>query len=140
LQTLEGPAQGVSWIYWHPRGNALLAGSEDCSAWLWLAPQNKSIAVFMGHTGPVECGAMTADGKLCVTGSADTSVRVWKPKEGTCAHVIQAHNFHKDPIVSLCVSPVPGNSAILSGDEVGGLYLSNLEGHIMGSLVGHTVR
>lgn len=95
VQALEGPGQGVSWLQWHPRGNALLAGSEDCTAWLWLAPQNKTVAVFLGHTGPVECGTMTADGKLCVTGSVDQSVRVWRPKDGTCAAVIQSHAFHQ---------------------------------------------
>ena len=36
-QGLEGPGEAVNWLQWHPRGNVLLAGSEDFTAWLWNA-------------------------------------------------------------------------------------------------------
>ena len=36
-QALEGPGEAVNWVQWHPRGNVLLAGSEDFTAWLWNA-------------------------------------------------------------------------------------------------------
>ena len=36
-QSLEGPGEAVNWLQWHPRGNVLLAGSEDFTAWLWNA-------------------------------------------------------------------------------------------------------
>lgn len=135
VQTLEGPTGGLNWLRWHPRGNAVLAGSEDCSAWVWMAPQGTAVAVLLGHAGPVECGALTADGKLVVTGSDDMSVRVWSPKDSACLHVMQGIQFHKAAIVRLAVSE---KGAILSGDAEGGLYMSNLEGHIKGPLIGHT--
>lgn len=137
VQTLEGPSGGIPWLQWHPRGNALLAGSEDCSTWLWLAPLNKNVAVFFGHTGTVECGAWKADGKLCVTGSEDCSLRIWLPKDGSCAHVIQGHTFHRAPIVQVAVAPSETGSAILSGDADGELFLSNFDGKIKGPLKGH---
>ncbi len=127
VQTLEGPGGGVNFLRWHPRGNALLAGSEDCSSWLWLAEQNKTVAVFFGHAGPVECGDMTADGKICVTGSEDCSVRVWRPKDGSCLHALQGHAFHRAPVVKLAVGR---GTAVLSGDVDGGLFLSSIEGHV----------
>ncbi len=135
VQTLEGPTGGINWLKWHPRGNALLAGSEDCSSWLWLAPQNKNVAVFFGHAGPVECGDMSTDGKVCVTGSEDCTVRIWRPKDGSCAHVLQGHAFHRAPVVRVAVGRA---TALLSGDAEGGLRLANLEGHVLGPLSGHT--
>lgn len=93
--TLEGPSGGINWLTWHPKGNALLAGSEDCSVWLWMASANKNVAVFFGHTESVECGAITADGKLCVSGSQDKTVKIWKPKESACAHTMEGYKFHK---------------------------------------------
>jgi delta 1-pyrroline-5-carboxylate dehydrogenase len=35
---LEGPAEGIEWLRWHPRGNVILAGSTDGSAWMWSIP------------------------------------------------------------------------------------------------------
>lgn len=137
LQTLEGPSGGINCLSWHPKGNALLAGAEDCSAWLWLAALNKNVAVFFGHTGSVECGVITADGKLCITGSEDKTVKIWKPKDGTCAHTIEGFKFHKAPVVQVAVPKNSDKSLILSGDEEGGLFLSNFEGKLRGSLMGH---
>lgn len=135
VQTLEGPSGGVSWLLWHPRGNALLAGSEDCSTWLWLAPVNKNVAVFFGHAGPVECGAWSADGKLCVTGSEDCAVKIWSPKSGQCLHSLQGHEGHQAPVVAVGVSQ---SGMILSGDSDGGLLLASLDGKIKGRLLGHS--
>ena len=37
VQTLEGPSEGIEWLDWHPKGNILLAGSEDFTVWMWNA-------------------------------------------------------------------------------------------------------
>jgi ribosome assembly protein SQT1 len=34
---LEGPAEGLEFVCWHPKGPVVLAGSEDYSAWMWNA-------------------------------------------------------------------------------------------------------
>ena len=42
-RTLEGPGGGLEWVSWHPKGNVVLAGSEDFTAggvYTW----NKSVA------------------------------------------------------------------------------------------------
>lgn len=36
-QTLDGPAEAIEWLQWHPKGNVILAGSADFTAWMWLA-------------------------------------------------------------------------------------------------------
>ena len=35
-RTLEGPGD-VEWLRWHPKGNVVLAGSQDGTIWMWLA-------------------------------------------------------------------------------------------------------
>ena len=37
VHNLEGPGEAVEWVSWHPRGNVILAGSEDFTAWMWNA-------------------------------------------------------------------------------------------------------
>ena len=78
---------------------------------------------------------MTADGKVCVTGSEDCSVKIWRPKDGSCEHTLQGHAFHKAPVVKLAVGR---GTAIMSGDADGGLFLSNIDGNVKGALSGHT--
>jgi WD40 repeat protein len=35
--TLEGPGGSVDWLAWHPKGDVVLAGSEDFTMWMWSA-------------------------------------------------------------------------------------------------------
>jgi WD40 repeat protein len=34
---LEGPGGTIEWLRWHPKGDVILAGSDDFTAWLWNA-------------------------------------------------------------------------------------------------------
>lgn len=34
---LEGPGGAIEWLRWHPKGDVILAGSDDFTAWLWNA-------------------------------------------------------------------------------------------------------
>jgi angio-associated migratory cell protein len=37
VHDLEGPGGAIEWVAWHPKGSVLLAGSDDMTAWMWLA-------------------------------------------------------------------------------------------------------
>ena len=37
LRVLDGPAEGIEWLSWHPKGDIVLAGSEDFTVWMWNA-------------------------------------------------------------------------------------------------------
>ena len=59
---------------------------------MWMSA-GRVMQVFSGHTGPVEAGAFTPDGKLVVTISDDGSLCVWDPKTGSVIHRI-SHRTH----------------------------------------------
>jgi WD40 repeat protein len=42
---LEGPNGAIEWLDWHPRGDLILAGSEDFTTWLWNAQTGAFMAV-----------------------------------------------------------------------------------------------
>jgi ribosome assembly protein SQT1 len=96
LRVLDGPGGGVDWITWHPRGEVVLAGCEDYTAWMWLARTGQCIGVLTGHGGAVAAGAFTPDGRTVVTagGAGDASLRRWNPKTGECTGVLSGHPFH----------------------------------------------
>lgn len=41
----------------------MLAGSEDCSLWMWNADKGVYLNMFSGHNQGVTCGDFTPDGK-----------------------------------------------------------------------------
>ncbi len=45
VRTLEGPGGAVEWVKWHPKGNVVLAGSEDMTMWMWLAASGDCMQV-----------------------------------------------------------------------------------------------
>jgi hypothetical protein len=49
LRSLEGPGEGIEWVCWHPKGDVVLAGSEDCSMWMWLAQSGNCMQVGPGR-------------------------------------------------------------------------------------------
>jgi ribosome assembly protein SQT1 len=84
LHVLEGPGKDVEWITWHEKGDVLLAGSADNTAWMWSVSdaQTACMQVFAGHEDAVTCGMFAMQGKLAITGSADQAVKIWDPKTG----------------------------------------------------------
>lgn len=67
----------------------MLAGSEDCSMWMWNADKEAYLNMFSGHNQSVTCGDFTPDGKLICTGSDDASLIVWNPKTCESIHVVK---------------------------------------------------
>jgi F-box and WD-40 domain protein CDC4 len=94
---LEGHEGGV-WALQY-EGNTLVSGSTDRSVRVWDIEKGKCTQVFQGHTSTVRCLVIlkptkigeTLDGRpimmpkeeMIITGSRDSSLRVWKlPKPG----------------------------------------------------------
>lgn len=47
----------------------LIAGSKDCTIWMWLANTGHCVHVLTGHEGAVTCGLFTSDGKTIASGA-----------------------------------------------------------------------
>ena len=135
VQSLEGPGDAVGWVAWHPKGNVVLAGAEDFTAWMWLATTGACMAVFSGHGGPVTCGGFTRDGRAVVTGGGegDATLRVWNPKTGECTLTVPGPTQQSAGLTALALSA--DSSVALAASEDGTARIVNLAtGRVVTSL------
>ena len=138
LHVLDGPSESIEWIAWHPRGDIILAGSSDYTAWMWNGQTGEFMATFTGHAGPVSCGGFTPDGRTVVTcgGEGDATLKVWDPRTGGCLTTVEGAHFHETGIT--CMAIHPNGQTALSGSEAGRIKLASLEnGKVLGSLDKH---
>jgi len=138
LHVLDGPSESIEWLSWHPRGDIILAGSSDFTAWMWNGKTGEFMASFAGHAGSVSCGGFTPDGRAVVTcgGEGDATMKVWDPKSGGCTTSVEGAHFHETGITCLAIHP--NGLTALSGSEAGGIKLASLEnGKVLGSLDSH---
>jgi ribosome assembly protein SQT1 len=137
LTELQGPDE-VMWIRWHPKGNVLLAGSNDTTVWLWQLPSGNVMQVFAGHSGAVQCGEFTPDGKRIVTACADGTLIFWDPRSPTPVFKLTSEDarFDMDGITSLAVNP--SSTLAVVGGASGSLRVVSLsKGEVVSALGGH---
>ncbi len=72
----------VTCVASQPKGDLLLAGTEDGTVWLWDANFSVPREVLRRHHSPVTAAAFNADGKRFVTASMDGTAAVWRVPEG----------------------------------------------------------
>ncbi|KAF8501648.1 ribosome biogenesis protein Sqt1 [Russula emetica] len=138
LTELQGPDE-VIWLRWHPKGPVLLAGSNDSTVWLWQLPSGNTMQVFAGHTGPVQCGDFTPDGKRIVTACADNTLIYWDPRSPTPLFKLTGNDarFDLGGITSLAINPA-STIAVVGGAEGGVRVISLSKGEVISALGGHT--
>lgn len=125
LHTLEGPTGDINFLVWHPKGDVVLAGSGDCTVWMWscMGKEAAFMQVLSGHGGSVGAGVFAKEGKVIVTGGDDGEVRVWAPKSGKCTKTWECGEA---PVTSLAVSPMD-ESLVCATLQDGTLRVFNLE-------------
>jgi WD40 repeat protein len=130
--TLDGPAEGIEWLSWHPSGQVLLAGCTDNSVWMWKIPSGEFMQLFAGHAAVVSCGGFTIanGGKKIVSGSDDGSVRVWDPRSGSATvsfEAVKTAQWDLDGVPVTCITFHPSDEAvILVGFADGSLRVCNI--------------
>ncbi|KAH9944818.1 ribosome biogenesis protein Sqt1 [Amylocystis lapponica] len=137
LTELQGPDE-VMWLRWHPKGSVLLAGSNDMTVWLWQLPSGNTMQVFAGHTGPVQCGEFTPDGKRIITADAEGTLIFWDPRNPTPIFKLTPTDarFDLEGITSLAVNPA-STLAVVGGTTGGVRVVSLSKGEVVSALGGH---
>jgi len=126
--TVDGP-QDVEWAHWHSKGRAIVAGSSDGTAWMWVEVDGnwQCMQVFAGaHEGGVSSGCFSQDGKFVCTGGQDGSIRIWAPKTGKCKHTFSGHFAFTDEVT--CVVSSSDGDLLLAGSMDGRVRLLQLSG------------
>ena len=82
---------------------------------LWDATTGRELRAFQGHTSIVFCVAVSEDGKVLATGSADKTVRLWDVETGKELKTLTGHRSH---VMGLCFSP-DGRRLVTVGDRHG---------------------
>ena len=136
-RALEGPGGGLEWVRWHPKGNVLLAGSEDFTAWMWNAADGALMQVFAGHSASVSCGGFSPDGKTVATGSFDGSLRLWAPRTGECSTLFMGHPYHDGPVTCLDFHPSTEGLLLTGSEDNTARLVSGVSGKVLGTLAAH---
>ena len=106
---------------------SLLAGQQaahlgqrlgDLSAIIWDVERRALRHRLRGHKAEIYAVGFTPDGARAVTGSYDTTLKLWSVKDGKEIATLTGHN---EKVRSLAVSPTDGT--IASGSEDGEIKL-----------------
>ena len=105
-----------------------------------LVPSGQTMQVFSGHTGPVQAGTFTPDGKRLLTGSGDGLLILWDPRTASPIWKLSAEDARfgmENGITALAVNAA-GTVAVVGGVD-GEVRVINLsKGEVLGKLEGHS--
>eukprot|EP00930_Biecheleria_cincta_P021442 TRINITY_DN1589_c0_g2_i4.p1 TRINITY_DN1589_c0_g2~~TRINITY_DN1589_c0_g2_i4.p1 ORF type:complete len:509 (-),score=77.97 TRINITY_DN1589_c0_g2_i4:352-1878(-) len=69
----------------------LVVVGEDCCVQLWDSSTGELLNTLHGHEDVVKTAAVSSDGELLLTASADGTARLWSCKTGECLQVLEGH-------------------------------------------------
>jgi WD40 repeat protein len=123
----------ISALKFSPDGKILaLASKKDI--FLWLVEGWKPLLRLSGHTGNINSLDFSPDGKLIVSGSDDTSIRIWDVVTGENEKIIRNHT---NQVTSVMVSP--DGAHIASGSRDNSAQIFDLEGNELHRFTGYAV-
>ena len=112
-------------MHWHPKGPVLAFGSVDGAVWVYHAQNVDKNMSFFGHTDSVSCGSFTYDGKYLISGSEDSTSKVWDLKNQSLLHTIKGKKYHQASICSISVAK--SKSIVATGSVENELAIANYE-------------
>lgn len=100
IKTLQGHSNCIYAIAHDAHHHLLASGHEDQTVKLWdmnlQAPEQltadlQPFRVLRGHRDRILSVALSSDGQLLASGSADHTIKLWSPYTGQCLHTLQGH-------------------------------------------------
>lgn len=146
LDLTGGLFRGLVWAAdFSPQGDRIITVGGD-SARLWdlrkdIAPRDRELMSFSPH-GAVASAEFSPDGKLLVTGSWDTSARVWDAQTGQVirrlgAELDQPGQEHRGRVNRAAFSP-NGQLVVTASDDGTAKLWSTADWRLLRTLEGHT--
>jgi F-box and WD-40 domain protein CDC4 len=143
-KTLQGHVMGV-WAM-VPWGDLLVSGGCDRDVRVWnlatgyarfnqvtrpeLTPISSSQFTLRGHTSTVRCLKMS-DANTAISGSRDTTLRIWDLKKGQCKHILVGHQ------ASVRCLEIHGDIVVSGSYDTTAKIWSISEGKCLRTLTGH---
>jgi len=103
---------------WSPDGTRIVTGGS-MGAFLWDAATSRVIRMFVGHSAEVVALAISPNGSLVLTGSADGTARLWSVNDGATLRVFSDYNGQPN---SVAFSPDGTRVLIALNDHTARLY------------------
>lgn len=91
ISTLEGHAQRVCRVEFHPSGRYLASASEDTSWRLWDVETSSELVLQEGHSRGVFAVSFNSDGSLLASGGTDSMGRIWDLRTGRTVMILDGH-------------------------------------------------
>jgi WD40 repeat protein len=120
----------ITCVAFSPKDHQIALGISDNSIQLLASPE-KPTKVLNGHHGKITCMTFSSDGTLCISGSEDSTLRLWNTND--C--VLSAMHHVPAPVVSVALSP--DNQFIAAGCSNGQIHFFNINGKRGAIIEGH---
>ena len=81
---LKGHERPLTFIKYNSEGDLLFTCAKDHNPTLWYGDTGERVGTYVGHNGAVWTCDVTNDSTTFVTGSADTTCKLWDTRTGEC--------------------------------------------------------
>ncbi len=119
-------------LAFNPIGNKLLTVGWDGYGYIWDVSNQTKITSLVGHTDNINTAIWNGEARV-ITGSDDTTIRIWDSQTGSELAKLEAHTA---PVLSAALRP--NGADFISADSDGKVYVWNAQTNTQsGSILGH---
>lgn len=79
---LKGHERSITMVKYNREGDLIFTCAKDHKPTLWYSKNGERIGTYDGHNGAVWACGVSEDSEYLMTGSADTTAKLWKVETG----------------------------------------------------------